>query len=126
MLVAVDAVAGQVVAAAGVRPGGPTAPAAMVERYAGAGRVAQLVRVATDPGHRRQGLARRLVEGCREFAASAGYDVLCLHTNVRTPAVLPFWHSLGAEVVLDERATGDDPRLQTVHLELRLSQSVQS
>ena len=56
----------------------------MVERYARAGAVGQLVRVATHPLH------RRLAEGCREFAAAAGYDVLCLHTNTRTPAALPF------------------------------------
>ncbi|RJK97610.1 GNAT family N-acetyltransferase [Vallicoccus soli] len=122
LLVAVDG-DGRVVATAGVRPGGPTAPAAMVERYARAGRVAQLVRVATDPAHRRRGLARALAEGCRAFAATAGYDVLCLHTNARTPAALPFWRSLGAVVVLDERGREADPRLATVHLELPLGRA---
>src|SRR3954447_12858346 len=60
LLVAVDRAAGdRRVGCAGARPGGPTSPPAMVERYAGSGAVAQLAWVATEPGHRRRGLARR-------------------------------------------------------------------
>jgi uncharacterized protein YdhG (YjbR/CyaY superfamily)/GNAT superfamily N-acetyltransferase len=121
LFVAVDRADGdRVVACAGVRPGGPTSPAAMVEQYAGSGAVAQLAWVATDPAHRRRGLARRLAEACRACAADAGYDVLWLHTDTRTPAALPFWLSLGAVVVHDERGRGGDPRLASVHLELPL------
>lgn len=122
MLVAVDRADGdRIVAGAGVRPGGPTGPGPMVDRYARAGAVAQLVRVATHPLHRRRGLARRLAEACRAFAADAGYDVLCLHTNTRTPTALPFWLSLGAVIVHDQRGEDEDPRLATVHLELPLA-----
>ncbi len=121
MFVAVDAL-GTVVSTAAIRVGGPNVPPHPPElgrRYGDRQAVAQLLRVATLPGHRRHGLARRLVAACQEFVrADGGFRVIYLHTNTRVPAAEPFWRSLPVVEILDDRDRESDPRFATVHFEL--------
>lgn len=122
--------AGQVVATAAVRTGGPQSPPHpkwLADRYADRARVAQLLRVATLAGHRRHGLARRLVAACQEFVRfDGGYRVLYLHTNAKVPQAEPFWRSLPVVEVYDARGRehDSDPRFQTIHFELPLDAEV--
>lgn len=44
------------------------------------------------------------------------YEVICLHTNRRSPGALDFWLAQGARVVA-EAGAGEDPRVDTVYLE---------
>lgn len=117
---------GEVVGTAAVRIGGPLSPphpAWLADRYADRAAVAQLLRLAVLPHHRRNGLASRLVEACREFVRSdGGFRSLCLHTNTRVPGAEAFWRSRGCVEVCDARGTAEDtdPRFATVHFELPL------
>jgi SAM-dependent methyltransferase/GNAT superfamily N-acetyltransferase len=120
------AASGTVVATAAIRVGGPDSPPhppGVAARYADRDRVAQLLRVATLPGHRRRGLARRLVEAATDFVRRDGrYRTICLHTNARVPGAEAFWRSLPTVEVHDARgdAAESDPRFATVHFELPL------
>ncbi|GHJ41261.1 GNAT family N-acetyltransferase [Streptomyces sp. TS71-3] len=117
-----------VAACAAVRIGGPKSPPHAPElaaRYADRQAVAQLLRVATLPGYRRAGLARRLVAACQGFVrADGGFRVIYLHTNTLVPAAEPFWRSLPVVEVRDDRPTETDPRFSTVHFELPLDAAV--
>ncbi|WP_252446420.1 GNAT family N-acetyltransferase [Pseudonocardia humida] len=123
MFVAVDP-DGEVVSTAAIRVGGPNVPphpAELDRRYADRPAVAQLLRVATLPRHRRAGLGRRLVAACQRFVrADGGFRVIYLHTNTRVPAAEPFWRSLPVVEVRDDRGDRGDPRFATVHFELPL------
>jgi GNAT superfamily N-acetyltransferase len=123
MFVATDET-GAVVATAAIRVGGPNVPphpAELGRRYADRQAVAQLLRVATMPAHRRSGLARRLVAACHRFVRDdGGYRVIYLHTNTRVPAAEPFWRSLPVVEIADDRGREHDPRFATVHFELPL------
>lgn len=114
----------QVVATAAIRIGGPNCPphpAELARRYADRQAVAQLLRVATRPEHRRAGLAARLVAACRDFAkADGGFRVIYLHTNAKVPAALPFWRAQPVVEVADDRGREGDARFETVHFELPL------
>ncbi|GLI03608.1 GNAT family N-acetyltransferase [Phytohabitans aurantiacus] len=122
----VAATPSDVVATAAVRIGGPQSPphaAWLADRYADRARVAQLLRVATHPEHRRHGLARRLVAACLDFARQdGGYRTIYLHTNARVPGAEAFWRSLPVVEVHDARGDADerDPRFETIHFELPL------
>ncbi|NUP77271.1 MAG: GNAT family N-acetyltransferase, partial [Nonomuraea sp.] len=60
---------------------------------------AQLFRVYVRPGHRRHGLARRLVGLARAFvAATPGYERLYLHTDTRVPGAEAFWAAIATRV----------------------------
>ncbi|GAB2713599.1 GNAT family N-acetyltransferase [Streptomyces bullii] len=86
-------------------PAHPPNPLHLAERYP-SGATAQLRRVYVRPGHRRRGLARRLVEELLAFAeADGGYRAVYLHTDPSVPGAEAFWRSLG-KVVHDER---EDP-----------------
>jgi GNAT superfamily N-acetyltransferase len=121
-----DGARGPVVATAAIRIGGPLSPphaAWLAARYADRARVAQLHRVATLPGHRRRGLARRLVTAAVDFTRRDGrYRTLCLHTNARVPGAEAFWRSMPVVEVHDARGDGteQDPRFETVHFEVPL------
>ena len=127
MFVATDAT-GAVVATAAIRVGGPNVPPHPEElgrRYADRQAVAQLLRVATLPEHRRARLARRLVAACQEFVrADGGFRVIYLHTNTRVPAAEPFWRSLPVVEIRDDRDEERDPRFATVHFELPLDRTI--
>ncbi|WP_079159145.1 GNAT family N-acetyltransferase [Streptomyces sp. SAT1] len=105
LLVAVDEAAGEVVATAALDargPAHPPNPRHLAERYP-SGETAQLRRVYVRPGHRRRGLARRLVGELLAFAAAdGGYRSVYLHTDPAVPGAEPFWRSLG-KAVHDER-----------------------
>lgn len=121
-----DGADGPVVATAAIRIGGPASPphaAWLADRYADRARVAQLQRVATLPGHRRHGLARRLVAAAVDFTRRDGrYRTVYLHTNARVPGAEAFWRSMPVVEVHDARGdeTEADPRFETIHFELPL------
>jgi GNAT superfamily N-acetyltransferase len=125
MFVALD-LTGTVVATAAIRIGGPVSPphaAWLADRYADRARVAQLQRVATLPGHRRHGLAHRLVAAAVDFTRRDGrYRTVYLHTNARVPGAEAFWRSMPVVEVHDARGdeTEQDPRFETIHFELPL------
>ncbi|GHB15647.1 N-acetyltransferase [Streptomyces viridiviolaceus] len=104
LLVAVDK-AGEVVGTGALDsrgPAHPPNPRHVAERYP-SGVTAQLRRVYVRPGHRRRGLARRLVDELLAFAAAdGGYRAVYLHTDPAVTGAEPFWRSL-AKVVHDER-----------------------
>lgn len=118
--------AGTVVATAAVRIGGPASPPHapwLAARYADRAAVAQLLRVATLPAHRRHGLAHRLVAAGQEFVRhDGGYRTICLHTNAKVPGAEAFWRSLPVVEVHDARHDPEerDPRFETIHFELPL------
>lgn len=110
---------GEVVATGAVRDRGPQAPPnprRVADRFP-SGTTAQLCRIYVRPGHRRCGLARRMVRELGEFAVRAGgYTSLYLHTDPAVPGAEPFWRSL-AEEVCDERTLPDGGQ-GIVHFEL--------
>jgi ribosomal protein S18 acetylase RimI-like enzyme len=82
-------------------------------------RTAQVVRVYVARAHRRRGVARALVELARRFAAAeGGYDVICLHTDVRAPGAAPFWRSMPTRLVYDPQGHGEGISATTLHFEL--------
>ncbi|MET8825059.1 GNAT family N-acetyltransferase [Streptomyces sp. NPDC004610] len=106
LLVALDA-DGEVIGTGALDSRGPLHPpnpAHLAARYP-SGPTAQLRRIYVRPGHRRRGIARRLVTALLEFAAGHGYRAVYLHTDPAVPGAEAFWRSLG-RAVHDER---DDP-----------------
>ena len=63
---------------------------------------ASIWRLMVDENYRRRGLARRLVMTMEEFAKSAGYDKIYLHTHRYLEAGVPFWKSAGFEITVEE------------------------
>jgi GNAT superfamily N-acetyltransferase len=112
---------GQVVGTTAVRAQGPRTPphpAWLAERYPD-DTTAQLFRVYVRREHRRNGLARALVDLARDFvAATPGYERIYLHSDTRSDGAEPFWKSV-AHVIHDER-DGDLGGFQTVHYEIPL------
>jgi GNAT superfamily N-acetyltransferase len=102
MLVAEDSSTGEVIATCGVRGGAlkeGLSPQHLVERYRD-GRTGQLVRVYVLKEHRRRHIARALVNATLERAREERhYDTIALHTYPHSPGALPFWQSLGCELV---------------------------
>lgn len=100
---------------ASIRPGGPTRPAWLAERYA-CRNACQLGRVWTVRELRRCGAGGALVAAAARWALGAGgYAVVYLHTDARAPGALGFWRAHpAAELVHDARP---DP-WNTVHFEL--------
>ena len=116
--VAVDDASGAIVATGGVRKGGPRSVPQqwLIERYHPE-RTAQVVRVYVDRAHRRRGIARRMVDLARRFAAAdGGFEVVYLHTDFRAPGAEAFWRAMPTTVVYDAR--GNDPTGEVVHFEL--------
>lgn len=100
-------------------PVNPPNPAWMAERYP-SGETAQLRRVYTRPGHRRQGLARALVRELVDFAvADGGYRSVYLHTDPAVPGAEAFWRSMG-KAVCDEREEIAGGGQSIVHFEIPL------
>ncbi|CAL9609872.1 hypothetical protein SUDANB96_05630 [Streptomyces sp. enrichment culture] len=118
LLVAIDPADGAVVATAALDSRGPACPPnprSVAERFP-SGTTAQVRRVCVRPGHRRRGLARRLVGELLRFAAAdGGYRAVYLHTDPAVPGAEAFWRSLG-KVVHDEREHGGAHGV--VHFEL--------
>ncbi|MEV6261170.1 GNAT family N-acetyltransferase [Streptomyces sp. NPDC051784] len=110
---------GEVVATGAVRDRGPQAPPNprwVAERFP-SGSTAQLCRIYVRPGHRRHGLARRLVRELGDFAARAGgYTSLYLHTDPSVPGAEPFWRSLAHEVCDERELPGGGQGI--IHFEL--------
>ncbi|MEV4229208.1 GNAT family N-acetyltransferase [Streptomyces bobili] len=120
LLVAVDAEQ-QVVGTGALDARGPLHPPnprRVADRYP-SGVTAQLRRVYVRPGHRRRGLARRLVADLLAFAAAdGGYRAVYLHTDPSVEGAEAFWRSLG-KVVHDERQDPDGDQ-SVVHFDLPL------
>lgn len=108
----------EVVGTAAVRSDGPQSPphAPWLARRYPSGTTAQIFRVYVRPEHRRNGLARALVDLACEFVATVpGYDTIYLHTNAAVEGAEPFWRSVAKEVH-DGRT---DPRHSpAVHFEI--------
>jgi GNAT superfamily N-acetyltransferase len=119
LLVALDPDEQDIVATAALDsrgPAHPPNPRHLAERYP-SGETAQLRRVYVRPGHRRRGLARRLVDELLGFAAAdGGYRAVYLHTDPAVPGAESFWRSLG-KVVHDEREDPDGGN-GVVHFEI--------
>lgn len=107
LLVAIDAGTGELIGTCGIRQGTlkeGLSPQHLVDRYRD-GRTGQLVRVYTLKEHRRRGIARILVHETLEQARREGhYDIVALHTYRHSPGALPFWLSMGAELLEDDTA----------------------
>lgn len=58
-------------------------------------RTVRLEHLWVDPEHRRQGIARRLVDRLREVATGAGYARLEVTTLSADPAAIGFWEAMG-------------------------------
>jgi GNAT superfamily N-acetyltransferase len=105
MLVAEDSATGEVIATCGIRGGAlkeGLSPQHLVERYRD-GHTGQLVRVYVLKEHRRRHIARAMVQAVLNRARQEGhYDTIALHTYPHSPGALPFWQSLGCDVVLDD------------------------
>jgi len=105
MLVAEDTATGEVIATCGIRAGAlkeGLSPQHLVDRYRD-GRTGQLVRVYVLKEHRRRHIARALVKAVLDRARQEGhYDTVALHTYPHSPGALPFWQSLGCELVEDD------------------------
>lgn len=109
---------GEIVGTGAVRADGPKSPPHppwIAERYP-SGTTAQVFRVYVRPEHRRNGLARALVDMACEFAATVpGYESIYLHTNASIDGAEPFWRSIAKEIH-DGRT--DDRYSPAVHFEI--------
>lgn len=116
----VAALGDEIVGTAAVRADGPKSPPHapwLAERYS-AGTTAQIFRVYVRSEHRRNGLARELVDmACRFVAITSGYETIYLHTNPDIEGAEPFWNNV-AKQVHDGRT---DPRHSpAVHYEISI------
>lgn len=73
---------------------------------------ASIWRLMVDENYRRHGLARKLVSKIESFSKLEGYSKIYLHTHRYLDAALPFWKSLGYEIILEE-----DDYDETTHME---------
>lgn len=118
---------GHVASTSAIRVGGPRAPHPqwLIDRYADRANVSQIIRVATHPDHRRQGLARRLVALCQQFAREdGGFRTIYGHTNLRVEAAGGFWRSFPIIETLDASDSETDERFLTLHFELPLDADI--
>ncbi|SFT04712.1 MULTISPECIES: GNAT family N-acetyltransferase [Saccharopolyspora] len=108
----------EVVGTAAVRASGPKNPPHpkwIADRYGTPG-TAQLFRTYVNPEHRRNGLARALVEQSCEFIAETGrYDTIYLHTNPAIEGAEPFWRSVAKEIYDARNHSQYSP---TIHFEI--------
>jgi GNAT superfamily N-acetyltransferase len=122
LLVAVDESDGTVAATAALDARGPAHPANpqwLAERYP-SGETAQLRRVYVRPEHRRQGLARELVDRLLAFAQEdGGYRSVYLHTYPTSPGAEALWRALG-KLVWDEREQEPGGGQGVLHFEVPL------
>lgn len=115
---------GTVCGTAAIRRGrpDPSHPDWLAERYGEPG-TAELLGVYVTRPYRGHGIARRLVEPARRFAAEGDYRRIYLHAHAIAPGAVEFWEEVAAAPVYDAR-TGADP-LGTVHFELPISQAIE-
>lgn len=108
----------EVVGTTAVRADGPQSPPHpewLAQRYP-SGITAQIFRVYVRAEHRRNGLARALVElACDFVATTPGYETIYLHTDAAIEGAGPFWRSMAKEVYDGRTDPGHSP---VVHFEI--------
>ena len=123
MLVAQTDLTNEIIATCGIRSGelkSGFSPPHLVRRYQD-GRTGQLVRVYVSPQHRRRGIAAALTNAAlTRVDADGHFDRIALHTYPHSPGALPFWISMGAEVVA-QRCSGGTT---TVYMELPVKKRI--
>lgn len=108
---------GEIIGSVGLRMG---APVTIADRYKkGDIGVAQIVRLVVHPEWRRQGIARLLVESIIPYAINDPVTThLYFHTSDTSASAIPFWESMGAVMIRDDRPR--EPVTRTVHFEFDL------
>lgn len=128
MFVAVDGPSGAIVgttAVVAVGPNSPPHPGWLAKRYSHPS-VAQLLRVYVARGHRRRGIAGKLVTAAAQFVADeGGYTTIYLHTNASVPGAESFWRSMPTTEIYDGRGNPDGYS-EAVHFELAIPGRLQS
>lgn len=109
---------GDIIGSIGLRMG---APVTIADRYEkGDMGVAQIVRLVVRPDWRRQGIARLLVESIIPYAINDPVTThLYFHTSDTSTSAIPFWESMGAKMIRDDRP--NEPVTRTVHFEFDLA-----
>lgn len=109
---------GDVIGSIGLRMG---APMAIEGRYQkGDMSVAQIVRLVVRKDWRRHGIARHLVESIIPYAVNdPETEHLYFHTSDTSASAIPFWESMGATMIRDDRPR--EPITRTVHFEFDLA-----
>lgn len=109
---------GAIIGSVGLRIG---APVTIEGRYVkGDLSVAQIVRLVVHPDWRRQGIARLLVESIIPYAINDPETAhLYFHTSDTSASAIPFWTSMGATMIRDDRP--NEPITRTVHFEFDLA-----
>lgn len=109
---------GEIIGSAGLRMGAPVTIAGHYDK--GDMRVAQIVRLVVRPEWRRQGIARYLIESLIPYAINdPATHHLYFHTSDTSASAIPFWESMGARMIRDDRP--NEPVTRTVHFEFDLA-----
>lgn len=109
---------GELIGTIGLRAGAPVDIAGHFTK--GDMRVAQIVRLVVRRDWRRRGVAKALVESLLPYAIQdPDTDQLYFHTSDTSANAMPFWLSLGATMIRDDRPK--EPITRTVHFAFNLA-----
>lgn len=110
---------GEIIGSAGLRIGAPVTIKGHYEK--GDRDVAQIVRLVVRKDWRRHGLARQLIETLIPYAINdPETNHLYFHTSDTSASAMPFWASMGATMIRDDRPR--EPVTRTVHYQFDLAQ----
>lgn len=110
---------GEIIGSAGLLMGAPVTIDGFYDE--GDMSVAQIVRLVVRKDWRRGGLARQLIESLMAYAINdPATNHLYFHTSDTSPGAMPFWASMGAQIIRDDRP--HQPVTRTVHYQFDLAQ----